>query len=64
MRAEWAARCVGKMHRYAISQAQLAEKLGLRREYVNAVLNCRVRPAGAEQRFKAALDALIKEGRA
>lgn len=64
MPAKWTGDVVGKMHLHRITIKALAEHMGISDNYVTMVLNGRRKPAGAEQRFKAALDALIKEGRA
>lgn len=64
MPAKWTGDVVGKMHLHRITIKALAEHMGISDNYVTMVLNGRRKPAGAEQRFKAALDALIKEERA
>lgn len=61
MPAQWTGDVVGKMHNNRITMAQLGEKLGVGKAYVCAILNGRRSPKDAEQRFKAALDELIKE---
>lgn len=61
MLAQWIGELVGKMHRHKISKTQLADKLGLTREYVSMVLNGHRDPCGSEERFCSAVDALIKE---
>jgi transcriptional regulator with XRE-family HTH domain len=48
------------MHVYGISQAELAEKLGVGRTYLNKILNCKEAPANAKERVLGALDELIK----
>lgn len=57
---KWTAEAVGKMHVYGISQAELAEKLGVGRTYLNKILNCKEAPANAKERVIGALDELIK----
>lgn len=61
MPAQWTGDMVGKMHNNRITMTQVAEKLGVTKAYVCMVLNGHRNPKGAEQRFMAALDALIKE---
>ena len=61
MPAQWTGDMVGKMHNYRITMTQVAEKLGVTKAYVCMVLNGHRNPKGAEQRFMAALDELIKE---
>lgn len=60
MPAQWTGDLVGQMHKHKISKSQLAEQLGLSREYVSMVLNGHRDPAGAEEKFRAALDKLIQ----
>ncbi len=59
MLAQWTADLVGQMHKHKISKTQLADHMGVTREYVSMVLNGHRDPAGAEQRFRAAVDELI-----
>ena len=61
MPAQWTGDMVGKMHNNRVTTTQLAERLGVTRAYVCMVLNGYRSPKGAEQRFAAALDELIKE---
>lgn len=61
MPAQWTADVIGEMHLKRVSKKQLAEKLGVTPEYVSMVLNGHREPEGAEQRFKAAADDLIRE---
>lgn len=56
----WSASLVGKMHVNKVSQDQLAEKMGISREFVNAVLNGRRELNGAKERFNSALEEIIK----
>ena len=49
------------MHNHRISKADLADELGVTREYVSMVLNGHREPAGAMERFKAAVDRLIEK---
>jgi hypothetical protein len=61
MPAQWTGDMVGKMHNNRVTMTQLAERLGVTKAYVCMVLNGHRSPKGAEQRFMAALDELIKE---
>ncbi len=61
MLAQWTADVVGTMHQHRITRIQLAHKLGVVPDYVTMVLNGKRSPAGAEERFKAALEELVKE---
>lgn len=57
----WIAEVVGKMHVNKIKQTELAEKMGIRRDYLNKILNGFDKPANAEERIMKALDELIAE---
>lgn len=63
MPKEWTGDLVGLMHNNRISFAQLAEKLGVTNRYVSMVINGHREPAGAEQRFRAAVNELIEEAK-
>ncbi len=56
---DWIAGVVGKMHVHKISQNELAEHLGVRRDYLNKILNGKENPKGASERITAAVDELI-----
>ena len=58
---EWTGDLVGLMHNHRITFSQLAEKLGVTNRYVSMVLNSHRTPAGAEERFRAAVTELIAE---
>ena len=60
MLAQWIADLVGKMHKFKISKTQLAEELGVTREYVSMVLNGHREPTGAKEKFGAAVDRIIE----
>ena len=49
------------MHVNKITQAQLAEKMGVTREYVTMILNGIKAPKDAESRINAAIDEIIAE---
>lgn len=57
---KWTGNLVGLMHDHKISKTQLAEELGVSREYVSMVLNEHRSPEGAEERFTAAVHAIIR----
>lgn len=61
MPAQWTAELIGEMHLKKITKRQLAERLGVTPEYLSMVLNGHRAPEGAEQRFRAAADELIRE---
>lgn len=58
---KWISGVVGKMHVYKITQTELANKIGIRRDYLNKILGGIEKPANAKERIVAALDELIKE---
>lgn len=60
MPKKWTGNLVGLMHDSKISKTQLAEELGVTREYVSMVLNGHREPEGAEEKFQAALDRIIE----
>ena len=57
---KWIATVVGKMHLHKITQSELAERLGIRRDYLNKILNGAESPANAKERITKALDELIE----
>lgn len=60
---EWTGAVVGKMHVNRISYDELAKKLGFTKAYISMILNGARHPAGAEQKFRKALDELIHQKR-
>lgn len=60
MPAQWTSDLVGQMHKHKITKKRLAIELNVTPEYVSMVLNGHRDPAGAEEKFKAALDKLIQ----
>lgn len=62
MLAQWVGELVGEMHRHKISKTELAQELGVSREYVSMVLNGHRTPAGAEQKLRDALESLKNRG--
>lgn len=59
--ANWIADVVGRMHVHKITQTELANRLGIRREQLNRILNSSETPMNAEERIRKALDELIAE---
>lgn len=57
----WIADVVGKMHINKIKQEELAKKIGIRRDYLNKILNGKEDPKGAKERITAAVDDIIAE---
>lgn len=56
---KWTGDLVGLMHTNNISQQDLADHLGVTNRYVSMVLNSHKEPAGAEERFTNAVQAII-----
>ena len=56
---KWTGNLVGLMHDHKISKTELAEELGVSREYVSMVINGHRAPAGAEERFNDAVMTII-----
>lgn len=48
----WIASAVGKMHINNIKQDELAAHLGIRRDYLNKILNGKCNPNGAKERIE------------
>lgn len=55
MLAQWIGEIVGEMHNNKISKTQLADHMGVTREYVSMILNGHRCPTGAEERLRAAV---------
>ena len=61
MPKKWTGDLVGLMHNHKITIQMLADKLGVTNRYASMVLNGHREPAGAEERFRAAVDDLIAD---
>lgn len=59
MLAQWIEAFVGQKHKHKIKNRELASELGMTEEYVSMVLNGHRDPAGAEEKFTAALQRII-----
>lgn len=57
---KWTGNLVGLMHNEKVSFSELAEELGVTNRYLSMVLNGHRDPAGAEEKFTAALDRIIQ----
>ena len=57
---KWTGRLVGKMHNHSISNADVAEELGVTKAYVSMILNGARKPKDAKRRLEAAVDAIIE----
>lgn len=58
---EWTGELVRKMHINGIKKVELAEKIGCTRASVTMILNGTRTPKGAQEKFEAAVDAIIAE---
>ena len=61
MPAQWTAQILGEMHLHGVTAKKLAQKLGLHEKYVSAIMNGHKEPAGAEIKFRTALEEIIRE---
>ena len=61
MPKKWTGNLVGLMHDHKITKTQLADHMGISREYVSMVLNEHRVPADAEERFTKAVNELVAE---
>ena len=58
---KWIANVIGKMHIHGIKQDELANQLGVRRDYLNKILNGKENPKNAQKRIETAVDELISD---
>ena len=58
---EWAAYLYAKMRIHGVRWGDVAERLGLHRNYVSHIINGKEHPKNAQQRFEAAVDEIIAE---
>jgi transcriptional regulator with XRE-family HTH domain len=61
MLAQWTGEFVGRMHINGVTKTQLAQEMGVSREYVSMILNGHRNPDGIEQRMNDALSNLIEK---
>lgn len=59
MPAKWTGDIVAMLHVHGISQKQLAEQMGLTRQYVSLVLAGNKNPSDMESRMRAAIREII-----
>ena len=60
MLAHWIGEIVGLMHKYRISNKQIAAHLGVTPEYISMVLNGHREPDGIEDRLRNAIDEIVE----
>ena len=56
---DWIDETILKMKRYRITQAEIAEKYGCRRENINLILNRRSLPKGSKEKILKAIEEII-----
>lgn len=61
MLAQWIGDFVGRMHLHRVTITQLAQEMGVTREYLSAVLNGHREPKDMSQRMNDALDCIIEK---
>ena len=61
MPEKWTGDISAIMHIHRITGMQLAKELGYTKEYVSMVLNGKRSPAGAEQKFREAINRILQE---
>ncbi len=64
MREAWTGEIIAQLHVNEITQGELAEKMGISRNYVNRLLTGAQMTRGAEDWCRKALDQIIAERRA
>lgn len=62
MLAQWIGDFIGRMHRHRVKITQIAQEMGVTREYLSMILNGHREPPGIEKRMNDALDEIIKKG--
>jgi plasmid maintenance system antidote protein VapI len=60
MLAHWIGDVVGLMHKFGISNKQLAAHMDVTPEYISMVLNGHREPSGIEARIRNAIDEITK----
>ena len=63
MLAQWIGDFVGKMHRNKVTITQIAQEMGVSREYLSMILNGHREPPGIDKRLNSALDSIIEKNR-
>lgn len=58
---KWIGDCIGKMHIHGINQTEVANEIGIRRDYFNKILNGKLKPKNARKRIENAIDTLIMQ---
>ena len=61
MLAQWIGDFIGRMHRHRVKITQIAQEMGVTREYLSMILNGHREPNGIEKRMNDALDRVIEK---
>ena len=61
MLAQWIGDFVGRMHRHRVTITQMAQEIGVTREYLSMILNGHREPLGIEKRMNDALDSVVEK---
>ena len=61
MLAQWIGDFVGRMHRHRVTITQMAQEMGVTREYLSMILNGHREPPGIQERLNDALDNVIEK---
>ena len=61
MLAQWIGDFVGRMHRHRVTITQIAQEMGITREYLSMILNGHREPPDIEKRLNDALDSVIEK---
>lgn len=61
MLAQWIGDFVGRMHLHRVTITQIAQEMGVTREYLSMILNGHREPLGIEERMNNALDSIIEK---
>jgi transcriptional regulator with XRE-family HTH domain len=61
MLAQWIGDFVGRMHRHRVTITQIAQEMGVTREYLSLILNGHREPPGIEKRMNDALNSVIEK---
>ena len=61
MLAQWIGDFIGRMHRHRVKITQIAQEMGVTREYLSMILNGHREPKGIEKRMNDALDSVIEK---
>ena len=61
MLAQWIGDFVGRMHRHRVKITQIAQEMGVTREYLSMILNGHREPMGIAERMNEALNSVIEK---